>query len=115
MIAVESSTHLLFLATEFAECAAVESLPTSIITGAPPTPAVFRWGQSAGITLRTAFWREMSFLPSLRPSHPMARGSGGSHETHLDRSRGDCSLRRRRAPQRSRPRAELATMGAESP
>lgn len=44
MISAESSTHNLFLATEFADCAAVESLPTSVIAGAPPTPAVFRWG-----------------------------------------------------------------------
>ena len=43
MVSVESSTHLLFLASEFADCAAVESLPASIVSGAPPTPAAFRW------------------------------------------------------------------------
>jgi hypothetical protein len=44
MMSAESSTHVLFLATEFADCAAVESLPASVVAGAPPTPAVFRWG-----------------------------------------------------------------------
>ena len=44
MMSAESSTHNLFLATEFADCAAVESLPSSIVSGAPRTPAVFRWG-----------------------------------------------------------------------
>ena len=44
LVSVESSRHLGFIATEFADCAAVESLPTSIISGAPPIPSVFYWG-----------------------------------------------------------------------
>jgi hypothetical protein len=44
LVSVESVTHLLFLGTEFADCAAVETLPSSAISGAPPLPATFHWG-----------------------------------------------------------------------
>ena len=44
LVSVESTTHFLFLGTEFADCAAVEPLTTSAVIGAPPTPDVFRWG-----------------------------------------------------------------------
>jgi CHAP domain/IPT/TIG domain len=44
LVSAESSTHLLFLGTEFADCAAVEPLPSSTISGAPPLPAIFHWG-----------------------------------------------------------------------
>ena len=45
MVSAESSTHLLFLASEFDNCAAVETLPTTIVSGVPPTPGVFRWSK----------------------------------------------------------------------
>ena len=44
LVSAESSSHLLFLGTEFADCAAVESLPVSPFAGSPPLPAVFKWG-----------------------------------------------------------------------
>ncbi len=44
MISIESSTHTLFLATEFGDCAAVEPLPAAAVSGAPPSPPVFQWG-----------------------------------------------------------------------
>lgn len=44
LVSVESSNHLLFLGTEFADCAAVETMPTAGVSGAPPNPAVFHWG-----------------------------------------------------------------------
>lgn len=44
LVSVEAVSHLLFLGTEFADCVAVESLPTTTITGAPPTPTTFHWG-----------------------------------------------------------------------
>jgi hypothetical protein len=44
LVSTESSSHLLFMGTEFADCAAVEPLPTSVLSGAPPTPSVFQWG-----------------------------------------------------------------------
>jgi IPT/TIG domain len=44
LVSVESTSHLLFLGTEFADCAAVESLPAAPLVGTPPLPAVFRWG-----------------------------------------------------------------------
>jgi IPT/TIG domain len=44
LVSAESSSHLLFLGTEFADCAAVETLPTGTLSGAPPAPAVFQWG-----------------------------------------------------------------------
>lgn len=44
LVSVESTTHLLFLGTEFADCAAVETLPSSAVSGAPPLPATFHWG-----------------------------------------------------------------------
>jgi hypothetical protein len=40
----ESSSHLLFLGTEFDNCAAVEPLPIAAVPGAPPTPTIFQWG-----------------------------------------------------------------------
>jgi hypothetical protein len=45
LASIESSSHLLFLGTEFSDCAAVETLPTSSITGAPPVPPPFHWGR----------------------------------------------------------------------
>jgi hypothetical protein len=44
MVSVENTSHLAFVGTEFADCAAVESLPTSVISGAPPAPPIFHWG-----------------------------------------------------------------------
>jgi hypothetical protein len=44
MVSIESSSHLLFLGTEFGDCAAVEPLPTTAISGAPPTPSFYDWG-----------------------------------------------------------------------
>jgi hypothetical protein len=52
MVSVESGSHVLFLANEFGgstggsflACAAVETMPTSSVSGAPPLPAVFHWG-----------------------------------------------------------------------
>jgi len=51
MVSVETGTHLLFLANEFGgsfggsfrACAAVETMPTAPVSGAPPMPAVFHW------------------------------------------------------------------------
>jgi hypothetical protein len=44
MVSIEGSSHFLFVGTEFGDCAAVQPLPTSPISGPPPTPAVFDWG-----------------------------------------------------------------------
>jgi hypothetical protein len=45
MMSIESSSHLLFLGTEYYDdCAGVETLPTSPVSGAPPAPAIFNWG-----------------------------------------------------------------------
>jgi len=53
MASVETGSHLLFLANEFGgdfrgsllACAAVETMPTAPVNGAPPMPAVFHWAQ----------------------------------------------------------------------
>ena len=45
MISVESSTHLLFLGTEYYDdCAGVETFPAASGSGVPPTPTIFNWG-----------------------------------------------------------------------
>lgn len=44
LVSAEASTHRLFLATEFADCAAVEPLPSAAVLGVPPLPTLFRWG-----------------------------------------------------------------------
>lgn len=44
MVSIESSSHFLFLGTEFGDCAAVEPMPTTAISGAPPVPGFFNWG-----------------------------------------------------------------------
>lgn len=44
MVSIESSTHILFLGTEFGECAAVEPLPTAPVSSAPSSPTTFNWG-----------------------------------------------------------------------
>jgi hypothetical protein len=44
LASVDLTTHLLFAGTEFDYCAAVETQPSSPITGAPPAPATFHYG-----------------------------------------------------------------------
>lgn len=44
LASVESSTHLLLAGTEFSDCAAVETLPSSTVSGAPPMPTTFHFG-----------------------------------------------------------------------
>jgi hypothetical protein len=44
MVSIESTSHILFLGTEFGDCAGVQPLPTSQVSGAPPYPALFNWG-----------------------------------------------------------------------
>jgi len=44
LASLEATTHLLFAGTEFSACIAVETLPSSSVSGAPPAPTTFHWG-----------------------------------------------------------------------
>ncbi len=44
MIAVDSGSHTLFSSAEFDVCTAVESLPSSVPVGTPPSPTAYVWG-----------------------------------------------------------------------
>ncbi len=45
MVSIENVSHILFLGAEFDSCAAVEQLPSAPVSGPPPTPTSFVWGQ----------------------------------------------------------------------
>ena len=72
--AIESSTHNLFIADEFGSCAAVQPLPPSVISGAPPLPTVFSWGHVPSLQMAPGGTTEL-ILTESRSSRAWWMGS----------------------------------------